>query len=172
MNFTISKSSDILNLYEYSYSSELISKCDEYTVHMISKIKKNNPMNEIVNILFYDKNIKKTPEEITIDTELSEIIDITFFTEKSQRDEELLTKLNIIEHEEKISIDIASRCITGNNIKIERNINLSWKIDDKAIYILFSDFNKNIHSYYIGTNIKILLNENFDIQGIIFVFER
>ena len=105
MSITINKSFDIYNLYAYAYSNELISESDEYTMHMISKIQKNNPMNKIVNILFYDNKIKKTPEEISIDTELSEIIGITFFTDGSQRDEDLLRKLNIIEHEEMISIN-------------------------------------------------------------------
>ena len=81
MSITINKSFDIYNLYAYAYSNELISESDEYTMHMISKIQKNNPMNKIVNILFYDNKIKKNPEEISIDTELSEIIGITFYTD-------------------------------------------------------------------------------------------
>lgn len=49
MSITINKSFDIYNLYAYAYSNELISESDEYTMHMISKIQKNNPMNKIVN---------------------------------------------------------------------------------------------------------------------------
>ena len=77
-------------------------------------------MNKIVNILFYDNKIKKTPEEISIDTELSEIIGITFFTDGSQRDEDLLRKLNIIEHEEMISINIDKK----NFLSVILNFNL------------------------------------------------
>lgn len=170
MSITINKSFDIYNLYAYAYSNELISESDEYTMHMISKIKKNNPMNEIVNILFYDNKIKKTPEEISIDTELSEIIGITFFTDGSQRDEDLLRKLNIIEHEEMISINIDKKNVIDTNLKLERDTSLSWMMSDKALYIVFSDFNESVHSYYIGNNCKMLLNENSDIQGIVFVF--
>ena len=135
MSITINKSFDIYNLYAYAYSNELISESDEYTMHMISKIQKNNPMNKIVNILFYDNKIKKTPEEISIDTELSEIIGITFFTDGSQRDEDLLRKLNIIEHEEMISINIDKKNVIGTNLKLERDTSLSWMMSDKALYI-------------------------------------
>lgn len=170
MSITINKSFDIYNLYAYAYSNELISESDEYTMHMISKIQKNNPMNKIVNILFYDNKIKKTPEEISIDTELSEIIGITFFTDGSQRDEDLLRKLNIIEHEEMISINIDKKNVIGTNLKLERDTSLSWMMSDKALCIVFSDFSESVHSYYIGNNCKMLLNENSDIQGIVFVF--
>ena len=43
-------------------------------------------------------------------------------------------------------------------------------MSDKALCIVFSDFNESVHSYYIGNNCKMLLNENSDIQGIVFVF--
>ena len=56
MSITINKSFDIYNLYAYAYSNELISESDEYTMHMISKIQKNNPMNKIVNPELFTKH--------------------------------------------------------------------------------------------------------------------
>ena len=100
----------------------------------------------------------------------NEIIGITFITDGSKRDEDLLKKLNIIEHEEMISINIDKKNVIGTNLKLERDTSLSWMMSDKALYIVFSDFNESVHSYYIGNKCKMLLNENSDIQGIVFVF--
>ena len=69
-----------------------------------------------------------------------------------------------------ISINIDKKNVIGTNLKLERDTSLSWMMSDKALCIVFSDFNESVHSYYIGNNCKMLLNENSDIQGIVFVF--